>query len=184
MKPPVWKPLYIFLRMFGAPVSWEVSAGSVLFRIEDGRRLYLVLRYRSGHFDFPKGHIESGETAIEAARRETGEEVDIWDTEVLPGSRSIRFFYVAKGEEREERKRKRRGLWIFKVVYFFPMRTETIRISVPKDSHENTDAEWLPYEAARRKLTFENARRVLDMAERSASSFLTKEKKKVRINRK
>ncbi len=181
MKPPVWKPLYSLLRILGAPVSWEESAGSVLFRVEGGRRLYLVLRYRSGHFDFPKGHIEPGETAIQAAKRETGEEVDIWDTEALPGSRSIRFFYVAKGEEREERRGKGRGLWIFKVVYFFPMRTETVRISVPKDSHENTDAEWLPYEEARRKLTFENARRVLDMAETSASRELTRSGKEERM---
>ncbi|NTW14519.1 MAG: NUDIX domain-containing protein [Candidatus Moranbacteria bacterium] len=167
MKPPVWKPLYFVLHVFGAPVSWEVSAGSVLFRIENGIRQYLVLRYRSGHFDFPKGHMEEGETPEETAQRETGEEVGIWKTRVLPIHKSIRFFYVAKGEEREDRKRNRRGIWIFKIVHFFPLFTEESAISVPKDSHENTSAEWLPYADARRKLTFENARLVLDMAEKS-----------------
>lgn len=170
MKPPVWKPLYLLLRLFGAPVSWEVSAGSVVFREIGPDRLYLVLRYRSGHFDFPKGHMEKGETPEQTAQRETGEEVNIWETEVLPFRKTIRFFYAPKGEEYEDRKAKGRGLWIFKVVHFFPLRTTQTEISVPKDSHENVSGEWLPYVEARRKLTHENARRVLDMAERAVVS--------------
>ncbi|HWQ60418.1 MAG TPA: NUDIX domain-containing protein [Candidatus Fimivivens sp.] len=169
MKPPVWKPIYFLFRLFGAPVSWEVSAGSVVFREECGRRLYLVLKYRSGHYDFPKGHIEAGETPERTAQRETGEEVNIWETDVLPFRKTIRFFYAPKGEEYEDRKRSGRGLWIFKVVHFFPLRTKQSEISVPPDSHENASAEWLPYAEARKRLTHENARLVLDMAERAAS---------------
>ena len=165
MKPPVWKPLYLLLRLFGAPVVWEVSAGAAVFRVKDGRRLYLVLRYPSGHFDFPKGHVEKGETEEEALRRETEEETGIRTLRILRGRESIRYFYSAKGEEREKRLRTGRGLWIFKAVHFRPAETTESKVRI---SDEHIGFEWLPYDEARRRLTFENARRVLDMAEKSA----------------
>lgn len=166
MKPPVWKPIYYLFRLFGAPVSWEVSAGAAIFRVEKGERFYLVLRYPSGHFDFPKGHVESGETDEEALRRETEEETGIRALSILPDRKSIRYFYVAKGEERTWRTRDRRGLWIFKAVHFRPAETTESAVVI---SDEHTGFEWLPYAEARRRLTFENARLVLDMAERAAS---------------
>ncbi|NTW75959.1 MAG: NUDIX domain-containing protein [Candidatus Moranbacteria bacterium] len=165
MKPPVWKPLYLLLRTVGMPVVWEVSAGSAVFRMENGKRLFLILRYPSGHFDFPKGHVEAGETEEEALRRETLEETGIDDLRILRGRTSIRYFYTAKGEEAEWRKREGRGLWIFKAVHFRPAETTRSAVTI---SEEHVGFEWLSYREARKKLTFENARRVLDMAEQSA----------------
>ena len=167
MKPPVWKPLYLLLRAVGAPVAWEVSAGAAVFRTEDGKRSYLLLHYPSGHFDFPKGHVETGETVEEALARETEEETGISSLRILPTRTDVRYFYVARGEERGWRIRERRGLWIFKVVHFHPVETDESSVRI---SHEHTGYVWLPYEEARRKLTFENARKVLDMAEREAQS--------------
>lgn len=180
MKPPVWKPLYLVLRLFGAPVVWEVSAGAAVFRVKNGRRLFLLLHYPSGHFDFPKGHVEAGETEEEALRRETEEETGITDLHVFPGRTSIRYFYTAKGEERRKRVRDGRGLWIFKAVHFRPAETRESSVRI---SDEHIGYEWLPYGQARRRLTFENARRVLDMAETSATRELTKSRKEGRISR-
>lgn len=162
MKLPVWKPLYYFLRTFGVSVEWEVSVGASVFRVDGGRRIYLVLRYPSGHFDFPKGHMEEGETEEETLRRETEEETGIRDLRVLPERTSIRYFYVAKGSERERRIRERRGCWIFKVVHFFPAETSESEVHI---SHEHTGFEWLPYEEALERLTFGNAKDVLRRAE-------------------
>ena len=52
----------------------EHSAGVVLFRQMKDYREYLLLHYPSGHFDFPKGHLEEDETEREAAFRELEEE--------------------------------------------------------------------------------------------------------------
>ncbi len=155
---PVIKPVYTILKLFGCPVVWEVSVGAVVFREEGGRRLYLLLHYPSGHFDFPKGHIEPGETEEMTLRRETEEETDIRDLKVSPQRVSIRYFYIAKGNEREKRLKKKRGIWIFKQVHCYPAQTKTREIRI---SHEHIGSVWLPYEQALAKVTFENAKRVL-----------------------
>jgi bis(5'-nucleosidyl)-tetraphosphatase len=162
MKLPVWKPLYLLLKLFGLPVEWEVSIGAAVFRNENGRRLYLILTYPSGHFDFPKGHMEAGETEEETLRRETEEETGIRELRVFPVRTSIRYFYVAKGGERTRRIREERGIYIFKAVHFFPAETNEWDVMI---SHEHTGYEWLPYDEAYTKLTFDNAKRVLARSE-------------------
>lgn len=165
MKLPVWKPLCHLLRIFGMPVEWEVSVGAAVFRLDGGRRTYLILRYPSGHFEFPKGHMESGESEGDTLRRETEEETGIRTLRILPDRTSIRYFYIAKGGERERRIREGRGLWIFKVVHFYPAETDETEVRI---SHEHTGFEWLSYEEALEKLTFENAKEVLRRAEACA----------------
>ena len=92
MQLPVNKFLYSVLRVFGLPVIWEVSVGSVLFRLKpEGGREYLVLQYPSGHYDFPKGHIEAEETEEETLRRETKEETGIQELEMFDKRFSIKF---------------------------------------------------------------------------------------------
>lgn len=158
MQLPVFKPLFILLKILGFPVIWEVSVGAVVFRVENGKRQYLLLHYPSGHFDFPKGHIESGETEEMTLIRETEEESGINDLKVYSERTNIRYFYVAKGNEREKRLRDKQGIWIFKQVHFYPAETQTRNIRI---SHEHIGSLWLPYEEALAKVTFENAKRVL-----------------------
>src|SRR5205085_12501327 len=59
-----------------AKVRREFSAGFVLYRsAADGPR-FLLLDYGK-HWDYPKGHLEEGETAWQAAVRELREETGI-----------------------------------------------------------------------------------------------------------
>ena len=60
------------------------SAGVVVVRRAPGQWLYLLLR-AWGHWDFPKGAVEPGETPLAAAVREVREEADIGDLEFLWG---------------------------------------------------------------------------------------------------
>lgn len=167
MKMPVWKPVYMFLRICGFSVIWETSVGAVVFRNVEGLRHYLLLHYPSGHFDFAKGHVEAGETEEMTLRRETEEESGIADLTVFPHRVSIRYFYVAKGTEREKRERKGQGIWVFKVVHFYPALTETEAVVI---SHEHQGYVWEEYETALRRVTFENAKRVL----RETEAYLRK----------
>ncbi|OGI22531.1 MAG: hypothetical protein A2808_03200 [Candidatus Moranbacteria bacterium RIFCSPHIGHO2_01_FULL_55_24] len=142
------------------PVVWETSVGAVVFSVNrEGKREYLLLHYPSGHFDFAKGHIEPGETEEMTLRRETEEETGIADLKVFSKRTSIRYFYVAKGNERARRIREGRAIWIFKDVHFYPAQTTNGQRVIL--SHEHVGSLWLPYEQALQKVTFENARRVL-----------------------
>jgi len=168
MRLPVFKPLYFVMKAAGFPVIWEVSVGAVLFRVENGVRHYLLLHYPSGHFDFAKGHIEKGETEEMTLRRETEEETGITEISVFRFRVSIRYFYIARGNEREKRLRGDKGLWIFKQVHFYPAQTIGNQVVI---SHEHIGSLWLPYKEALSRVTFENARLVL----RETEAFLSKQ---------
>ncbi|MEW5839451.1 MAG: NUDIX domain-containing protein [Thermoproteota archaeon] len=140
----------------------ERSAGAVLFREGDGggsssggngnkEPQYLLLHYTAGHWDFPKGNIEQGETEHEAAAREIREETGISDIEFIDGfERTISYRY-----------RKARRL-VDKEVVFFLARTSGA--SEVKISHEHTDHAWRKYEDAVKLVTFKNARDLLAAA--------------------
>lgn len=128
----------------------EHSAGTVV--IKDGK--YLLLHYDSGHWDFAKGHLESGETPEQAALRELKEETGIEDAELLPGFvEKIKYFF------------KREGKTVAKEVIFFIARAKTDKVKL---SFEHKDFVWLPFKEAVEKLTFNTAKEVL----RKADAFL------------
>jgi 8-oxo-dGTP pyrophosphatase MutT (NUDIX family) len=134
----------------------EKSCGVLLFRIESDRRLYLVLHYEEGHWDFPKGHLEKGESEHEAAVRETIEETGISDLDFVFGFRErLEYYYMRDGNKMQ------------KEVFFFLARTENDAVSL---SSEHTGFEWLPYEAALERLTFDNAKKILMNAEKALSA--------------
>ncbi len=121
-------------------------------------REYLLLHYPSGHHDFPKGHVEKGETEEMTLRRETEEETGITDLRVFPNRMSIRYFYIARGTERERRLSQAHGIWIFKEVAFYPAETKTETVTI---SHEHQGFAWQNFATAKKQVTFGNAKRVL-----------------------
>ncbi len=52
----------------------EKSCGAVIFNDEDK---VLIVKHNAGHWDFPKGHMEAGETETQTAIREVKEETNI-----------------------------------------------------------------------------------------------------------
>lgn len=128
----------------------QFSAGLVLYRDnkETSEREYLLLHYVSGHWDFPKGKIEPGETKHQAAIRELAEETGL-TAEILPGFEE-QFTYWFRSHDG--------GELLQKTVYFFIGRTEQKEVVL---SHEHIGFVWLPYEEALVKLTYENARDML-----------------------
>ena len=71
-----------------------ISAGVVLFNENNSTRKYLLLNYPTGHWDFIKGGIESGETPRQTAIRETKEETGISEIEFIDGYKEeIEYFF-------------------------------------------------------------------------------------------
>jgi 8-oxo-dGTP pyrophosphatase MutT (NUDIX family) len=130
----------------------ERSAGFVLYSVDGGVRRYLLLRHRyGGHWGFPKGHIEVGESEMEAALRETREETGIDAVTVIPGFQEVSRYRFRRGNRP-----------VFKENTYFLARAEHTR---PVLSREHTQAEWLPYSEARERLSFADMRGILDLAE-------------------
>ncbi len=122
----------------------EKSAGIIPFNKKTKK--FLLLHYPLGHWGFPKGHIEKGETEIQAAKREMKEETGI-SIEILFGFKyEISYFY------------KKEGKLSHKVVVFFIGVTEQEEVKL---SFEHDGFEWLNYEDAIKRLTFENEKKAL-----------------------
>ena len=127
----------------------EISAGVILFR-QAPERHYLLLHYGSGHWDFPKGHIEPGEDAQQTARRELKEETGISEVSFVDGyKQTLRYFFRQK------------GIGIFKIVIYFLAATDQSEVSL---SHEHIGFEWLSYDLAMSRLTFKNSQDLLAKA--------------------
>ncbi len=128
----------------------ERSAGTVIFRKEDNEPYFLLLWYPAGHWDFPKGNIEPGEKEIETIKREVYEETGITDLEFIFGFRETIRYYYFRGKEK-----------IYKEVVFYLAKTNQKEVRL---SYEHKGYEWLPFEKALQRLTYENAKDVLRKA--------------------
>ena len=129
----------------------EHSCGFVLFRQIEKNRYYLLMHYKAGHWDFPKGHIEQGETQVQTAVRELEEETGIKDVAVVPGFKFEYSYEFGKNNNKKSKK-----------VTFMIAKTRQTRTRL---SHEHIGARWVPYKRALKMLTFDNAKKMLEAAE-------------------
>jgi 8-oxo-dGTP pyrophosphatase MutT (NUDIX family) len=111
---------------------------------------YLLLHYTAGHWDFPKGNIEAGETEKQAATREIREETGITDIEFLDGFR-MKIEYKYRHDKR----------LVQKEVVLFLARTRTRQVTL---SHEHIGFAWRKYDDAMEQLTYPNATNLLSAA--------------------
>ena len=111
---------------------FEFSAGAIIYRSSGNGLLFLLLLKENNEYDIPKGHIEKGESAEEAAIREIKEESGL-DVRLMPYfSRSTRYFFY-KGKEK-----------IAKSLRVFIAKAETEKMRI---SYEHKGYEWCSYES-------------------------------------
>jgi len=129
----------------------EKSAGAIVYLAEGRKRLYLILHYEEGHWDFPKGKMEKGESEEETIRREVREETGITDIDFKDFREGINYSFRRDGET------------VYKEVIFRLARTKEKEVKL---SFEHTAYKWLPYKDALRQLTYDNAKELLKKAHR------------------
>lgn len=127
----------------------EKSAGFILISDDFHTSHYsvLLLHYRSGHWDFPKGNIETNETEMQAAIRELKEETDISKFRVIPNFRyTLGYKYTKKSK------------LILKQVILFLASTKVKKVKI---SNEHIGYKWTRTNSSVDQLTYSNAKNAL-----------------------
>ncbi|HET8673776.1 MAG TPA: NUDIX hydrolase [Thermoleophilaceae bacterium] len=129
----------------------EFSAGGVVVRTMRGRPYIAAVRVKDGTvLALPKGHIDPGESSVEAAAREVHEETGVVGT-LVEKLEDVRYWYT------------REGTRVLKVVSFYLFRYRSG--SVRNHDHEVDSAEWVPLADAPRLLSYRGEKQVAAAAQ-------------------
>lgn len=126
------------------------AAGAVLFRRTRGGARFLLLRHAEGHWDFPKGRRERGESLAAAMRREVREESGLDRFRLVPGFVRRLTWPVTYD-----------GVRYRKAVVYRLAEATAGRVRI---SSEHRAFRWLPAARALKLLRFANARALLRAA--------------------
>jgi 8-oxo-dGTP pyrophosphatase MutT (NUDIX family) len=132
----------------------EYSVAAIIFH----KKEYLLLKYGLGHWEFVKGHQEKGETDEQTIMRELEEETGIKDAVILEGFKEKYEYTFTFRNQR-----------IHKTVSCYLIKSNTKHVRI---SFEHDDYVWLPYKKALKRLSFSNARILVEKAEKFRNSPL------------
>ena len=121
-------------------MKYEKSCGAVVL---DGDKV-LIIQQNEGHWGFPKGHVEEGETEVQTAVREIKEETNI-DVKVDDKYRYVEVYSPKENVEKE-------------VVFFVASK---VGGNVVAQEEEVQNIEWLSITNAMERLTYESSKRVI-----------------------
>lgn len=131
----------------------EISAGGVVYRRRKGAVQVALAARRTRRGDLvwglPKGEIETGESAEDAAVREVREETGL-EARIEDDLGEIRYFYVWE------------GVRIRKAVHFFLMRATGGHVSLHDEEME--DVRWFPLAEGLAAAGYRGEREVLGRA--------------------
>lgn len=134
----------------------EKSCGAVIYRkVGEGLEFLVVKSKPNGHWGFPKGHVEKGESEEETAKREVFEETGL-SVSLHDGFRTRIEYPLANSRLKE-------------VIFFI---SEVLNQSVNIQEEEIEEFRWVKYSDAFDTLTFKNNKQVL----MEARDFLNSEK--------
>ena len=126
----------------------EKSCGAIVYRKYHGNIEILLIRHiNSGHWSFPKGHVENGETEVETAKREIMEETSI-DVIIDPTFRETVTYSPKKDT--------------MKVVVYFLAKAKNVDF-VPQED-EIAEIRWVDIAYAANILSYENDRNIVTKA--------------------
>lgn len=124
----------------------EKSCGAVIYRLTGEYGEVLLIKHKNGgHWAFPKGHVEPGETEEETALREIREETGLSVRLDTDFRRTVTYSPKARV--------------IKEVVYFGAEPVEGIPVAQPE---EVLELQWAALKKAPNMITFENDRKILE----------------------
>ena len=131
-----------------------VAAGGVVLR-QGERGGEVVLAGRDGTWVLPKGTPDGAEQIEDTATREVREETGL-DVRIVRSLGTIEYWFALPRQR------------IHKTVHFFLM--EALGGDLERHDHEYEEVRWVPVDEARRMLTFDTYREILDRALRAEAA--------------
>ena len=132
----------------------EISAGAILYTYINNDVYYLLIKDFHNNWGFPKGHLESNETPLEAAKREIKEEVGI-NAQILDSFNEELVYIMPNGVEKHS------------VYYIGTYLNQTPN----KQLEEVQEIRLLKYDDALKLLTFDNMKELLNKANTSIKAL-------------
>lgn len=129
-------------------MTYEKSCGAIVYRKHHGNiEILLIKHLNSGHWSFPKGHVEADETETETAAREIKEETDI-DVLIDPTFRETVTYFPRKDTQ--------------KIVVYFLAKAKNFEYT-PQPS-EIAEIKWVDIGHAASMLSYENDKNIVSKA--------------------
>ena len=128
-------------------MKYEKSCGSVIYKLENKSIYILLIKHNKGHWSFPKGHMETGETEYQTAIREVKEETNL-DIKIYDGFRYVTTYSPKENVMKD-------------VVYFL---STPINSEIKPQLEEVQKIEWVNENEAKNIITYEEDIKILDEA--------------------
>lgn len=136
-------------------MTYEKSCGAIVYRKHHGNTEILLIKHiNSGHWSFPKGHVEQGESEVETAQREIKEETGI-DVMIDSTFRETVTYFPRKDTQ--------------KVVVYFIAKAKNYEY-VPQEE-EIAEIRWVDIGHAFQMLTYENDKTIVNKAKMAISLY-------------
>lgn len=130
---------------------YEKSCGAIVYRKSHGNtEILLIKNVNSGHWSFPKGHVEANESEMETAEREIKEETGI-DVILDPTFRETVSYSPKKDT--------------IKMVVYFLAKAKNFEFNPQEE--EISEARWVHVGHATTLLTYENDRTIVNKAKQA-----------------
>lgn len=149
-------------------MAYRKAVFVVVYSIKDKEIKYLVLKrkYHWRGWEFPKGGVDKGESDKQAAIREAGEETGLKILSV----RNMGF----KGEYKYKKSFSDRPFFTGQTFSLYAVESKIGKVSIDKKEHSGY--KWFPFEKAKKKLTWRNQKKSLEIV----NKFLEEKAKKTR----
>ena len=119
----------------------EKSCGCIILKDDE----VLLIKHNKGHWDFPKGHMEQGETEKQTAVREVKEETNM-DVEII-SDQKYRANYIIEDKQIDK-----------EVIYFI---AKPLSLEIKPQEAEVSIVEWVKIDDAVEKITYPTSKNIM-----------------------